>query len=184
MKALSSWLTAALLSAAAAGAGAQTQSPGLWENTIAFKSQSGEMEKAMEQMQKQLAAMPPDQRKQMEQMMASRGMSMGAKGTTVKVCVTPEDIARRSGPKMGNGNCTQDVVERSSSTMKVKWQCTGANPSNGEGEISFSSDKAYTGKAVVTTTSRGKPETMNIEQSGHWLAADCGELKPKAAAKP
>ena len=173
---------AAALAVACLSATAQTQAPGLWEHTIAIKG--GEMEKAMAQMQKELAAMPPEQRKAMEQMMASRGVGSGAKGTTVQLCVTPEDAARKTGPKMGSGNCTQEVVQRSSSTMKVKWQCTGEHPSSGEGEVTFASDKAYTGKAVVTTTMKGKPETVNIEQSGRWLAADCGATQPRTPVKP
>ena len=42
-------------------AGAQTQKmrPGLWEHAVSFKSQSGQMEAAMAQMQKSLAGMPP-----------------------------------------------------------------------------------------------------------------------------
>ena len=184
MKALSVSCAAALAAVSIAAA-AQTQAPGLWEHSVTFKTQSGEMEKAMADMQKQLAAMPPEQRKQMEQMMAGRGIGMGPKGNTYKVCVTKEEAARQAAPKMSDANCTQDVVQRSAQTMKVKWTCTGQNPSTGEGEVTFKSDKAYTGKAVVTSTVKGKPETTNIEQSGQWLSADCGDIKPRApAGKP
>ena len=57
---------AAALLAAAGGAHAQPQKlrPGLWEHTVAMKSQSGQMEAAMAQMQKSLASMTPEQRKQ------------------------------------------------------------------------------------------------------------------------
>ena len=175
----------ATLALVAFSAVAQSQAPGLWEHSVKFKTQSGEMEKAMAAMQQQMAAMPPDQRKAMEQMMASRGVGMGPKGSTFKVCVTPEDAARKMGPRMGDRpNCTQDVVQRSASTLKMKWQCTGENPSSGEGEVTFASDKAYSGQAVMTSTVRGKPETMNIEQSGQWLSADCGAIKPRAQTKP
>ncbi|MEP7056839.1 MAG: DUF3617 domain-containing protein [Caldimonas sp.] len=167
-----------------AGASAQNQTPGLWEHSVTIKSQNGEMEKAMADMQKQMASMPPEQRKQMEQMMASRGVGVGPKGSTSRVCVSKEEAARQIGPQMGEGDCTQQVVQRSAGTMKMKWECAGRNPSSGEGEVTFKSDKAYTGHAVVTSTVKGKPETMTIEQSGQWIAADCGAVKPRSPAKP
>ena len=69
--------------------------------------------------------------------------------------------------------------------MKVKWQCTGPHPSSGEGEVKFSSDKAYTTKATLVREVKGKPETTNIEQAGHWVGADCGTVRPAgASAKP
>ena len=166
-------------------AAAQTQqAPGLWEHSVTFRSQGGEMEKAMAEMQKQLAAMPPDQRKAMEQMMAGRGVGTGPKANTFRVCVTKEDAARSMGPQMADGNCTQEVVQRSAGTLKIKWQCAGREPSSGEGEVTFASDKAYTGKAVMTTTVQGRPETMNVDQSGRWISAECGAVKPRAPAKP
>ena len=73
-------ITTPLLAAAAlaftVGAAAQTTKPGLWEITNKMQSSSGETEKAMANMEKQLAAMSPEQRKQMQDMMAKQGMSM------------------------------------------------------------------------------------------------------------
>lgn len=174
----------AALALVGASALAQTQAPGLWEHSVTFKTKSGEMEKAMAEMQAQMAAMPPEQRKAMEQMMASRGVGMGPKGNTFKVCVSKEEAARQMGPQMAEGNCTQQVLQRSAGTLKMKWECAGRDPSSGEDEVTFKSDKAYTGKGVVTSTVKGKPETMNIEQSGQWLAADCGAIKPRTPGKP
>ena len=171
---------ALLLAAMSSVAVAQSQAPGLWEYSVAFKSKGGEMEKALAEMQKQLAAMSPEERKAMEQAMAGRGLSMGPKGHTVKVCVTKEDAARMAAPQMQEPGCKQDVVQRSGSTVRTKWQCTGANPSSGEGEVTFAGDKAFTGKAVVNSVNNGKPETLNIDQSGKWLAADCGTVKPRS----
>jgi uncharacterized membrane protein YkoI len=171
-------LSAAALALTALAAHAQTQAPGLWEHTMNMKSAGGEMEKAQAEMQKQLAAMPPEQRKQMEQAMAGRGMTMGAQGTTVKVCVTKEQAARAAEPRM-NGDCTRQDVQRSGNTMKFKFECSKPQPSSGEGEMTFVSDKAYTGKTTVTTQVKGQPQQMNMEMSGKWLGADCGDIKPR-----
>ena len=66
MRVPSRLLTCLLLCSASAFA--QTTAPGLW----AIQNKMGgnpELDKAMAEMQKQLAAMPPAQRKQMEAMM-------------------------------------------------------------------------------------------------------------------
>jgi hypothetical protein len=175
-----------VLSAAAAafvclGAHAQTQAPGLWEHSFTMKSDDGRMEKAMAEMQKQLAAMPAEQRRQMEAAMASRGVKVGAGGNSVKVCVTKEEAARPPEARMSAGNCTQKDVQRSGNTMKFKFECTQP-PSTGEGEMTFVSDKAYSGRTTVTSQVAGKPQQMNMEMQGRWLAGDCGDVKPRTSA--
>lgn len=163
-----------LLSAAAA---AQTLKPGLWENTFTMKSTSGGMEKAMAEMQAQMAKMPPEQRKMMEQMMAKQGVGMGPKGNTVKFCMTPEDAARQELPA-AEGKCQQKITRRSGNTLAMSFTCAGNPPSSGEGEYTVVSDTAYSGKSVVNTTANGKPERMDMTVNGKWLAADCGAIKP------
>jgi hypothetical protein len=59
---------------------------------------------------------------------------------------------------------------------------TCANPpSTGEGELTFISPEAFTMKMQVTSAASGVPEKTNMEQSGRWLSADCGAVKPIAA---
>ena len=173
-------LFAAAIALGSLHAAAQTQAPGLWEHSFKMKSQDGEMEKGMAELQKQMAAMPPEERKQIEQMMASRGVSMGAQGTVVKACVSKEDVARKADPQFREG-CTQQVVQRSASSMKVKFECTQPRPMSGEGEMTFISDKAYTGKSTMTSKGEGKTQQMTMEMAGKWLAADCGDVKPRPA---
>jgi hypothetical protein len=170
-------LAVAPVALACMGASAQTMKPGLWEHSFTMKSQSGKMEQGMAELQKQIAAMPPEKRKQMEQMMAQSGVAMGSKVNVVKVCVTPEDAARMDMPKF-NDQCKQEVIKRSASTMQFKFTCAGQPPTSGEGEVTFSSPTAYTSKSIVNTSVEGKPERMTMDQSGKWLAADCGAVKP------
>ena len=79
-------------------AAAQTMKPGLWEITNKMGGsgdQGAKMAAAMEQMQKQMASMPPEQRKQMEKMMAQQGMAPGAGGgMATRICMTKEMAAR------------------------------------------------------------------------------------------
>ena len=173
---------AAMAFASAAGAQSSLK-PGLWEINHQMHSSSGEMEKGMAQMQQQLANMPPEQRKKVEEMMASRGMSpggpSGAGGMSMKVCMTKEMVERADVPmqQQGQNDCRTTQQSRSGNTMKFAYTCT-TPPSSGEGEMTYTSSEAYNMKMLVNSTVRGKPEKMNMESSGRWLGADCGSVKP------
>lgn len=175
--------TAALLPGALGSAHAQVQKmrPGLWEHSVAMKSQSGQMEAAMAQMQQSMASMTPEQRKQMEQMLAQQGVAMGPGGHThtVKVCISPEQAdLDRIPPQEG---CTQTVARTGPNSVTMRFSCKGTQgqpPTTGEGSMTFNGPTAYTGQFKVQTTSGGKPEQLDMAQSGKWLAADCGGLKP------
>jgi Protein of unknown function (DUF3617) len=167
----------------ALSAAAQKQAPGLWESSMLMQSAGGEMEKAQADMQAKLAAMPPEQRQKIEQMMASRGVSMGSKGGTmiVKVCISKEQAAKPAEPRL-TGDCTQSDMQRSASSMKFKFVCTKPIATSGTGEWSFASDKSYTGKVVSVSQINGKEQPVNLEMSGKWLGADCGDIKPRDTA--
>ncbi|MBG9388571.1 DUF3617 domain-containing protein [Caenimonas aquaedulcis] len=179
-----SLLATLLFAAAALPAAAQSLKPGLWEITSRMQSGSGEMEQKMAQMQQQLASMPPDQRKMMEEAMAQRGMKMGGGGPggmTLQMCMTREMVERNEIPSQ-KGDCKTTQQSRSGNTMKMAFACTNP-PSSGEGTMTFTSPEAYSTKMTVNTTVQGKPEKMNMESSGKWLAADCGSVKPPAMPK-
>jgi hypothetical protein len=172
-----------LLLLASASAFAQTIAPGLWS----MQNKMGgnpEMEKAMADMQKQLAAMPAAQRKQMEAMMGQSGLGVApGGGFSMKVCITPEMAARSELPSQTEGSCTHTITSRSASSMKMSFVCTQP-PSSGEGTYVFSGDKAYSMKMVVNSTEGGKPQRMTMEGQGKWLSADCGAVKPIAVPSP
>ncbi len=176
--------TAALLGFCALGASAQSLKPGLWEITHQMKMGSGEMNDKMAAMQQQLANMPPEQRKMMEDMMAKQGVKMGAAGPggmSIKTCMTKEMVERNQVATQ-QGDCTSTPSPRVGNTMKIAFTCTKP-PSSGEGQITFSGSEAYTMKMKVNTQVRGKPESMDMEGGGKWLGADCGEVKPLAMPK-
>ncbi len=175
------WVLAVVCLGAAWASQAQSLKPGLWEHNFTMKSNSGEIEKAMAKMKAELAKMPPDQRKMMEQMMAQQGVGMGlgagANANTVKLCISPEQAKNFDLPA-GDGKCQQTVTQRGGGTFKATFVCSGPPPSRGESEMTLKSDSAYTGKSVIDTTVQGKPERMNMDVTGKWLSADCGNIKP------
>ncbi len=159
--------------------------PGLWELQSTMKTSSGQMEAAMAKMQEQLASMPPEQRKQMEQMMAQRGMSMpsasanGGAATTLKVCMTQKDVDMDNIP--AQEGCTHKVTRAGPGRLKVSFRCegkAGQPPSSGEGSMTMGGPTAFDGQYQMHTQVEGKPEQMDMTQKGRWLSADCGQVKP------
>ena len=160
-------------------ASAQKISPGLWEHSVTMKSRGGEMDAAMAQMQQEMARMTPEQRKQMEAMMGGQGMGMMAgRPTTVRVCLTPEQAARDE-VAPPDSQCRQQSFTRSGKTLRVKFVCEGQHQGTAEGEFTIDSDKAHHGKMVIDGLVRGQAQRIELEQSGRWLSADCGTVKPR-----
>ena len=160
-------------------ASAQNLKPGLWEVTNKMKSSSGTMEKSQAHMQEQLAKMPPAERKKMEEMMAQHGVKMGsgAPGAmTAQTCMTKDMVERNEIPAH-HGDCKTTKQQRKGNTTTYAFSCT-TPPSSGEGQYTVVSPEAYTFKMTMNTSVHGKPETMNMDGSGKWLSADCGNLKP------
>ncbi len=153
--------------------------PGLWELQSTMKTASGQMEAALAQMQQQLASMPPEQRKQMEQAMGGMNLPSSDGGHTMKICMTQKDVDMdRVDMRKG---CTQKTTRVDAKTLKVSFQCTAQADepaSSGEGTITIASPTTYSSKHQMKTTVDGKMEQMNLTQSGKWLAADCGAVKP------
>ncbi len=151
---------------------------GLWEHSFTMKSQSGQVEKSMAEMKKQMEKMPAEQRKFMEDMMAKQGLGLSGGMNSVKVCISKEQADNLDIPQKQNDNCTQEITSRTDKSVKMKFDCKGSQPSSGEGEFTLTSPTAYTGKAVINTTTQGKPDRMDMDQKGKWLSADCGNIKP------
>jgi hypothetical protein len=167
--------------ALAGGAMAQTMKPGLWE--VRQQPQLDAQQQAqMDQARQQMAAMPPEQRKQMEAMMAQRGMSvdLAGGGTTVKVCITKEQASRDAPPVDDRGDCKQSV-KRDGAVIHTRFECSKP-PSKGEGEITLSGPEAYSMQMRVTSERGGKPATMVMKGQGRWLGTDCGNVKPRSVS--
>ena len=173
-------VAAAAVLAIALPAGAQTMKPGLWE--IHNKMSGGQMDQAMAEMQKQLAQMPPEQRKQMEAAMAQQGVKLvpgSGGGMAVQMCMTKEMVERNEVP-VQNG-CTATQNRKSGNRMQFAFRCTNP-PSSGEGEMSFTPE-SYTSHMTMKSVVQGKTETMVSDSTGKWLKADCGNVKPPQMPK-
>jgi hypothetical protein len=172
-------LLAALLIAGPALAQSKL-TPGLWEHQNRVKTGNGQMEAAMAQMQQQLAAMPPEKRKQIEEAMGRQGMGMAPGGPmTMKICLSPEQAARDEVPMQEDSNCRITSRTRSGNTFKFTMACTGPREGSGEGEFTYISPKEHKGRMKITSKRGGRDETMELETSAKWVGADCGALKAR-----
>ena len=185
-------LSALLILAATAAlpVSAQTLKPGLWEMNSKMTSDDPQMAQAMEQMQKHMANLPPEQRKQMADAMAKHGgmklESMGAGGMQVKMCLTKESIQDALLGNYQRGNCKHSKTPMLGNSMSYSFTCTDPVAS-GEGKVTFNGDTAMTARLTLVHSPAGKKTTMTTDSTGRWLSADCGGIKPidmKAGAAP
>ena len=189
-----SLLRLTLLACAALGAQANVMAasqaatirPGLWQVDSKMASPDAATDNAMSMVLQQLGNLPPDQRKQLESMAASRGMAMptvGADGAVrVTACVTPEMAARKQIPTGQPGDCKSKNTDIAGG-MNISFTC--ANPkSSGEGQVRLSGDQAFSMQLAVTTSARGTPEQVNVTSNGKWLGASCPAPATTAAQKP
>ena len=176
-------LPALALGVCALTAHAQVGKAGLWEVTSKLGG-SAEMDKAMAQMQQQMASMPPEQRKQMEAMLAKQGMSMTSTpgGVQSKMCITKDMVERSQMPVQSQGDCTSTTSNKTSTGMAFKFTCANP-PSSGEGQYTFVGDSAYSMKMKINTPQQGKPVVTTMDSSGKWLGGDCGTIKPMVMPK-
>ena len=175
--------------------------PGLWENKMRYtgdgaaqiqQMQSAQMEAAMAEMKKQFAAMPPEQRKQMEALMAQSGMqiteegmnfqndhiSVTKEGFTTKQCVTQEQIDTGDMGLDNGDECTHTLTQVSKNRFKSLQVCEGESASRSEAEVIFTSPKRYTGTGVMTQTMNGQTHSISVAVEGTWLGSDCGSIQP------
>ena len=189
-----SLLRLTLLACAALGAQANVMAaapspaikPGLWQVDSKMASPDAATDNAMSMVLQQLGNLPPDQRKQLESMAASRGMAMptvGADGAVrVTACVTPDMAARRQIPTGQPGDCKSKNTDIAGG-MNVSFTC--ANPkSSGEGKVMCTGEQAFSMQLAVTTSARGTQEQVNVTSNGKWLGASCPAPATTAAQKP
>ncbi|MGH8493173.1 MAG: DUF3617 domain-containing protein [Moraxellaceae bacterium] len=161
--------------------------PGLWEMKMENASggpgmpNAAEMEKAMKQMQAQLANMPPEQRKMMEEHMGNAGMAFGNNGG-MRVCLAKEDIERNNIPLNDDKNCKTTIKTQTAKRWAADVSCTQP-PTMGQVEALFESDTTYLVKIKGQRSTEGKSTAYAMDMRYKYLGSDCGGLKPASQMK-
>ncbi|MEN3159323.1 DUF3617 domain-containing protein [Alkalimonas sp. NCh-2] len=146
--------------------------PGLWEHSFTMQSESGELERAMEEAKRQLENLPAAQRQMMESMLEQQGIRFGGTSSSIQVCLTQQDIEQGMLPQQDG--CEQSLTPKGNNRFEFTFHCQTKPPSRGQGEMVLESRRAYRSNAEFTTEVNGRAERMTMQQQGKWLQADCG----------
>ena len=172
----------AALSAYATGLGLK---PGLWEvrvvkQVVDGRDMTAEMAAQASQMQKAMAAMPPEQRAKMEAMFKDKGISRGGDGG-YRLCISPE-MARRDTPIVDkDGRCQPTKLTRSGNRTSYEFSCSSNGMTTvGKGESTAAGDLITTRSDVTMTRMNNPPRVIHSESEMKYLGSDCGDVKPIA----
>lgn len=163
-----------LLSVSVTTHAASQMKPGLWE--MRMKSDA----------LKDMPKIPPEQMEQMRKMGVNMPqMQDGAMVT--KVCIT-KDMAESSqapGMEKNEMGCQTKNFQRSGNSYSADVVCNSADM-KGDGKVkgSFSGDTAFSSTYDFKGTMHGQPVSQRHENSGKWLGADCGSVKPMGGMMP
>lgn len=160
-------LAALAASTFAVGASAQNLKPGLWEVTNTIAGSGDEMASSVARMQKQMASMPPEQRRKMGGMMSKQSIQAAPSGPdsmSVKTCMT-KAMAQQNTIAKQQGDCKITKQERRGNTIDIAYTCA-TPPSRGEGQYVILSPEAYTMRMNLTRTGTGKPRTSQLQRIG------------------
>jgi hypothetical protein len=174
---LYSLLGVSIIAVVAIGATAQTApkiKPGLWQVHMEQERNGQKVPSASEKMKDHMKNLPPEQRKQFEEMMKQRGIDPNATDT-VKLCYSQKMVDR--GAWTGQSGCKTDVTNHSATSWKWHSACSDLGY-EGQGEATFSDADNFTVKSSGVSTAGGKTIQVNSTRTGKWLSADCGGVKP------
>jgi hypothetical protein len=163
-------------------AAAQAMKPGLWTLSNRMTSNDPAVGQAMSAMQQHMANMTPEQRQQMQRMMQQHGVQLdiGAGGALqTKVCMTREMVERKEFP-VQQGDCKQTYTQQSPSRGHIAFACTKPRVS-GEGDLTADSDTSYRARMKIRSEEEGRNQVVDMDVTGKWLSADCGNIRPIAA---
>lgn len=165
---------AALAAAFMLPAAAQTIRPGLWEINNKVQGAKGANANALAEAQKQMANLPPEQRKMVEAMMAKQGIALAAGadgGMKITYCVTKEMAEKKELPAGQQGDCKTSHTPIAGG-MNISYTCTNP-PSTGKGQVLFQGDSAYTMRMTMSGTVQGQQESMTIDSTGRLVSPVC-----------
>lgn len=159
--------------------------PGLWTIETKMKKDGKEYD-PQAKMKEAMAKMSPEQKKQMEQMMAKMSAKMGhpsnpnaasAFGMSEKgmqVCFSGKTLQNEEFLNQHKQHdCTNNFTTKSSTRVVMEFKCK--NGSNGTAEWNVKDSTHYQG-AVKMTNSKGDKSEINY--LGTFTSADCGKVKP------
>lgn len=118
------------------------------------------------------SGMTAAQRAQMEAAMKSMQQNL-AKPHVIHSCLTKEKLEKGFFEDRKEQSCKETILETSSTSYGVKFECPGPHPTSGE--IHFVAVTPEAVKGTATMLVDGKPGSSST--TGKWLGAACGDVK-------
>jgi hypothetical protein len=153
--------------------------PGLWE--IQYMGEDSASRAEQSKMAERLKNMTPEKRAQMEAYIKEHGVGMsagpgGMPMMTMRVCLTPQDIADESGHGFmknlkQNGNCTSKIINQSASEVHIASHCTAQD--GGSNDMDARIFDVSPTRYSVEMKGHGPRGDMHMRQQARWLGSDC-----------
>ncbi len=141
--------------------------PGTWEMTMQMSSDSGELEKRIEQMEQQLASLPEQSRAMAEQMNPFSLFN----GEPQKECMTQKDIDDADFNFAEDPSC-EHTVTRDGKDSTITLTC----PDSGtKGEFQIDNGERYTGEVTMPSQFPGVSGNLTLDIKGKFLKEGCSE---------
>lgn len=143
--------------------------PGQWQ----MKSQGKpnvQMQAEMEQAMAEMKNMPPQQRQQMEQMLAQMGMVPGAGFGAITYCITPEEAKASNVPVSDEDGCNNKLVSKTKNAMKIEFSCPDTK---GTAQVQFVSGTEYVSTVNGSAKHEGKWVPFNQTMRSTWVKTSC-----------
>lgn len=167
--ALSLALTASFMPAAAQTPLANRE-PGLWEIRLVDGSNLASIALGAQQLLKNL---PDAQRRQMEQLMGTKGVELP---TVIRQCLTPEMAGGDLKTLLAGHDiqCSELDWQESAGAGRFSFVC--ANPQGdwtGQGRIWDATAKQFKSEANVQGKYRGQRVVLDMQHEARWVGPDC-----------
>ena len=139
--------------------------PGQWEMTVQIEMPGGVPPGV------DTSKMTPQQKAQLDKIMAGAAAMGAGKPVTTQSCVTKEDLAaHRVQPDPPNSSCTTKVTKSTATVMEMIQTCTGAAEGTREMRIEATSP---TSMKMVAKSTAGRGVGTTVNMTGKWLSDKC-----------
>lgn len=148
---------------------------GLWKVEVKVNN-GGKEVNLQSEMQKALAKMPPERKKQMMEMMAKMNTGAGmSENGDLQVCYNEKMLGNEASMLQQNKDkkCDTKIKEKSSKKFVAEFNCTDGT--KGTATWNVTSQTSYSGN--VKAEKAGK--ITEINHQGQFVSKDCGKIKPR-----
>jgi hypothetical protein len=123
---------------------------------------------------------------QVAQQMKQRGLPDMTRPMTQQICMTDAQAKALGQPKLERAGtkCTTRIVSQSGNAAVSEAICHGRMEGTVRTEISWRGEAHYEDNTSFKGKISGRPQTFSSRQSGDWVKADCGAVKPFDSKRP